>query len=295
MTFSIVAVDKENREIGFAGASCVYDAGRIGFVEAELGAVSTQAMVNWSLGPLGLEKMKEGLSLEEILKHFGEVDDDLESRQLGMVTFEGKVLAFTGSKCFDWAGHKTGLGYTCQGNILAGPIVVESMAKAFENTEGSLANRLFAALLAGDEAGGDTRGKQSARIIVEKKEAGFLKSNRTIDISVEDHEEPVKELGRILKAHNFYAELFGIYNKYQDDKKKAVEEIELLIGTNEERYAVNGWTSLGFLCFEAGLEDKAIKYYRKAMQISPGIKSIFIQMPKAGRLTEEFVKKVLEY
>ncbi len=168
------------------------------------------------------------------------------------------------------------------------------MAKAFENTEGTLASRLYAALLAGDEAGGDTRGKQSARIIVEKKEAGFLKSDRIIDISVEDHDEPVRELGRILNVHNFYANLFEIYNKYPDDKKKAVEEMELFIGTNEERYAVNGWTSLGFLCFEAGLEDKAIKYYRKAMKINPGIKTIFIQMPKNGRLTEEFVEKVLE-
>jgi uncharacterized Ntn-hydrolase superfamily protein len=294
MTFSIVAVDKENEEIGFAGASCIYNAGRIGFVEAELGAVSTQAMVNWSLGPLGLKKMKEGLSLEEILKHFGDVDEDLESRQIGMVTFEGKVLAYTGSKCFDWAGHKTGPGYTCQGNILAGSNVVESMAKAFEETQGSLAERLYAALLAGDEAGGDTRGKQSARIIVEKKEAGLLKSNRFIDINVEDHEEPVKELGRILNVDIFYSTLFGLYNRYQEDKEKAVEEIEVFIEGKEERYTAVGWSSLGFISYEAGLEDKAKKYYRKAMEISPGIKTILVQMPKAGRLSEEFVKKVLE-
>ena len=289
MTFSIVAVDKDNKEIGFAGASCLYDAGRIGFVEAELGAISTQASVNWSLGPLGLEKMKEGLSLEEILKHFGEVDENLESRQLGMVTYEGKVLAFTGSKCFDWAGHKTGKGYTCQGNILAGPIVLEDMAKAFEETKGTLSKRLFAALLAGDEAGGDTRGKQSARIIVEKKEAGFLKSNRVIDI-----EEPVKELGRILNAHNFYYTLFAISEKHQDDKKTAIAEMEKLIGTNEDKHTVIGWSFLGYLCFEEGLEEKAIKYYRKAIEIGPGFKTIFVQMPKFERIPEEFVKKVLE-
>ncbi|MCG3227195.1 MAG: DUF1028 domain-containing protein [Candidatus Heimdallarchaeota archaeon] len=294
MTFSIVAVDKENKEIGFAGASCIYDAGRIGFVEAELGAISTQALVNWSLGPLGLEKLKEGLSLEEILKHFGEVDEDLESRQLGMVTYEGKVLAFTGSKCFDWAGHKTGKGYTCQGNILAGSKVIEDMAKAFEETQGTLANRLYAALLAGDDAGGDTRGKQSARIIVEKKEAGLLKSDRIIDIKVEDHDEPVKELGRILNVHIFFNTLFGISQKYEDDKKTAISEMEKFIGTNEERYTVNGWSHLGYLCLEEGLEEKAKKYYGKAMQISPGFKTIFVQLPKLGRITEEFVKSVLE-
>lgn len=294
MTFSIVAVDKENKEIGFAGASCIYDAGRIGFVEAELGAISTQAMVNWSLGPLGLEKLKEGLSLEEILKHFSEVDEDLESRQLGMVTYEGKVLAFTGSKCLGWAGHKTGKGYTCQGNILVSSKVIEDMAKAFEETQGTLANRLYAALLAGDDAGGDSRGKESARIIVEKKEAGFLKSDRIIDIKVEDHDEPVKELGRILNVHNFFNTIFGISQQYQEDKKTAIAEMEKFIGTNEERYTVNGWAHLGYLCFEEGLEEKARKYYRKAMQISPGFRTIFVQLPALGRITEEFVKSVLE-
>jgi uncharacterized Ntn-hydrolase superfamily protein len=294
MTFSIVAVDKENNEIGFAGASCLYDAGRIGFVEAEIGAISTQALVNWSLGPLGLEKIKEGLSLEEVLDHFREVDDDLESRQLGMVTYEGKVLAFTGSKCFDWAGHKTGSGYTCQGNILAGSIVIENMAKAFEETKGSLANRLYAALLAGDEAGGDTRGKQAARLIVEKKEAGLLKSNTLIDIRVEDHEEPVKELGRILEVNNFYYNLFTISEKHSEDKKTAISKIVEFISTKEGRHTVNGWSHLGYLCLEEGLEEKAKKYYRKAIEVSPGFKTIFEQLPKIGIMTEEFVKSVLE-
>jgi uncharacterized Ntn-hydrolase superfamily protein len=211
-----------------------------------------------------------------------------------MVTYEGKVLAFTGSKCFDWAGHKTGKGYTCQGNILAGPQVIENMAEAFEKTEGFLANRLYAALLAGDEAGGDTRGKQSARIIIEKKEAGLLKSNRMIDINVEDHDQPVKELGRILNVHNLSTKTYEIYYRYQNEKKKAIEEIEKLLGNNEDRYSANLWSSLGYLCLETEEEEKAVKYYRKAMQISPGIKTIFVQLPKSGRLPEEFVKKVLE-
>ena len=294
MTFSIVAVDKKKKEIGFAGASCVYNAGRIGFVKAELGAISTQALANFNLGPLFIEKLEEGKNLVEILNIFREEDDDLESRQIGMVDFEGSTLGFTGSKCFDWAGHTTGEGYSCQGNILIGSEVIKQMSKAFEETEGSLAERLFAALKAGDDAGGDSRGKQSARIIVEKKEAGFLKSDRFLDINVEDHEEPIKELGRILDVFLFNQSVSEIGKKFEQDKTKAITEMEKFLHDKKGQHVAGGWSYLAHQCLQEKLEEKAIEYYIKAIKILPGFISIFKQLPKTGRIPKEVVEKVME-
>ncbi len=294
MTFSIVAVDKINNEIGFAGASCVYNAGRIGFVKAELGAISTQAMANFALGPLFMEKLEEKLTLVEILEHFREIDDDLESRQIGMINYDGKAVGFTGSKCFEWAGHITGDGYTCQGNILVAQEVIKAMSNTFVNTKGTLAERLFAALKAGDDAGGDARGKQSARIIVEKKGAGFLGSDRFIDINIEDHEEPVIELGRILSIRLFNIALSEIAKGFEDNKEDSMKKLENFLQGKEEIYTLYGWSYLASKYVEYGSEEKAISIYKMIIEKTPGYKHIFRQLPKAGRLSEEIVKQVLK-
>jgi uncharacterized Ntn-hydrolase superfamily protein len=199
-TFSIVAYDPEKKEWGVAVASKYLAVGSaVPFAKAEVGAVATQASVNVSYGPRGLEMLAEGKSAEEVLKALIDDDKGKESRQLGIVDAKGDVAAFTGSKCITWAGHKSGQNYTCQGNLLAGEEVINKMAEAFEKAEGPLAWRLMAALEAGDQAGGDKRGKQSAAILIVRKGFGPNRiGDRMIDLRVDDHKDPIPELARIL-------------------------------------------------------------------------------------------------
>ena len=198
-TFSIVACDPEKKEWGVAVASKVLAVGvRVPWAKAEVGAVATQSSTNVSFGPRGLELMSQGKSPAEAIKIVTDADKGKANRQVGMVNAKGEAATFTGDKCSAWAGGKTGKNYACQGNLLAGEKVIDAMCKAFEETKGTLAWRLMAALKAGDEAGGDKRGKQSAAILVvspPKAEGSF---DRLIDLRVDDHKEPVGELERIL-------------------------------------------------------------------------------------------------
>jgi uncharacterized Ntn-hydrolase superfamily protein len=199
-TFSITAYDPEKKEWGVAVASKYLAVGAaVPFAKAGAGAVATQAAVNVSYGPLGLELLAEGKSAEEVVKLLIEADKGKDARQVGIVDAKGNVANFTGPKCNAWAGAKSGTNFTCQGNLLAGEAVINDMAKAFEETKGPLAWRMMAALEAGEAAGGDKRGKQSAAIIVVRENSGPNGlSDRYLDFRVDDHEDPIKELARIL-------------------------------------------------------------------------------------------------
>lgn len=199
-TFSIVGYDPDKQEWGVAVASKYLAVGAVvPWAKAGVGAVATQSYVNVSYGPRGLELMAKGKSPAEALQALAEEDKSRELRQVGMVDARGQAANFSGDKCNPWAGGKTGKHYTCQGNLLAGEQVIEAMAKAFENTQGPLAWKLMAALEAGDQAGGDKRGKQSAALLVvrDKGGAGGL-NDRYLDFRVDDHQDPVPELARIL-------------------------------------------------------------------------------------------------
>jgi uncharacterized Ntn-hydrolase superfamily protein len=200
-TFSIVAYDPDHKEWGVAVASRVLAVGAIvPWAKAGAGAVATQAYTNTSYGSHGLELLAEGKSAEDVIKRLTDADPDKEHRQVGVVDAEGRPARFTGSRCNAWAGSRVGEHYTCQGNLLAGPDVVEAMAKAFEGARGPLAWRLMDALEAGEKAGGDRRGKQSAAILVVKDRAGDdVHSDRFVDLRVDDHDKPVQELARILE------------------------------------------------------------------------------------------------
>ena len=199
-TFSIVAYDPEKKEWGVAVASKYLAVGSVvPWAKAGVGAVATQASVNATYGPRGLELLAEGKSPEEVVKTLTDADKGKDARQLGVIDAKGEVASFTGPKCIPWAGHKTGKHYACQGNILAGEDVVNGMAKAFEEANGPLAWRLMAALEAAEKAGGDKRGKQSAAILVVRDKTGPNGFNdRYIDLRVDDHENPIPELARIL-------------------------------------------------------------------------------------------------
>ena len=205
-TFSIVACDLEEQSWGVAVASKFPAVGAVvPWAEAGVGAVATQAFANTSFGPRGLELMASGLSAEEALERLLSGDSEREQRQIGLVDASGHAVTFTGKECFDWAGGIGGPAYAIQGNILTGEKVVKAMEEAFLETTGALPERLYAALLAGDQAGGDRRGRQSAAIYVVKPEGGYGGYiDRWLDYRVDDHPDPVLRLGQLLDLHELY-------------------------------------------------------------------------------------------
>lgn len=199
-TFSIVAYDPATESWGIGVASKFLGVGSVvPWANAEIGAIATQSYANTTYGPEGLKLLQQGKSAEEAIQVLTEADELRERRQVGIVDADGNPATFTGKECLPWAGGKTGKHYSCQGNILAGPEVVDDMAEAYETTQGPLAWRIMAALEAADAAGGDVRGRQSAAIYIVKKDAGYGGYNdRMIDFRVDDHETPIPELARIL-------------------------------------------------------------------------------------------------
>ncbi len=210
-TYSIVAFDPKTGDLGVAVQSKFFGVGSVvPYVKAGVGAIATQAYANPEYGPKGLELLKD-FSAEGAVSELTRQDASRDHRQLAIVKFGGEAAAYTGSKCTGWAGDHIGFGYSVQGNILAGETVIRRMAARFEtareipNTE--LADWMLEALKAAEEAGGDRRGRQSAAIMVARKNGGYANANdRYIDLRVEDHANPVHELGRLLDIHKqFYA------------------------------------------------------------------------------------------
>jgi len=203
MTFSIVAHDPAAQEWGVAVASKFLAVGSVvPWARAGAGAVATQSYANVTYGPDGLQAMEAGESAEATIQRLTDADDKCELRQVGMVDASGQPASFTGADCFDWAGGRTGDRYACQGNILTGPDVVDRMVETFEAESGELATRLLAALAAGDAAGGDRRGRQSAALLVVRQGGGYLAgSDVAVDLRVDDHPDPVAELHRLMEIH----------------------------------------------------------------------------------------------
>jgi uncharacterized Ntn-hydrolase superfamily protein len=210
-TFSIVAADPETGEVGVAVASRFFAVGSVvPFGEGGVGAVATQANADVSFGPRGLELLARGAAPNEIVSILLSGDPADNGRQFGIVSADGKSSTYTGPGCTPWAGGRAGPHYAVQGNILTGEDVIAAMENAFLTTEGTLADRMYAALIAGDAKGGDSRGKQSAALIVRKPGTGYGgKNDRAIDIRVDDHAEPFLELGRLLD----YAQMNYAWNE----------------------------------------------------------------------------------
>jgi uncharacterized Ntn-hydrolase superfamily protein len=198
-TFSIVAYDSVTQEVGVAVQSKYFSVGTaVPWTRAGAGAIATQASVNVSVGPRALARLETGVAAGEGMKALAATDSLWQGRQVGIVDARGGSASWTGSRALEWAGGETGPGYTCQGNILAGPAVVADMAKAFRETKGELAERMIAALEAAQRAGGDKRGQQSAAIIIARpSEANPEYKERYIDLRVEDHKAPIQELRRV--------------------------------------------------------------------------------------------------
>jgi uncharacterized Ntn-hydrolase superfamily protein len=203
-TFSIVALDARTGDLGVAVQSKFIAVGAVvPWAKAGIGAIATQASANVSFGPDGLRMLEEGLSATGTLRKLLVRDRKPDVRQVAIVDSEGHTATHTGKECMDWAGHVTGRGYSCQGNILASGKVVESMASAYEQTQGDLIEKLLASLSAGQAAGGDRRGQQSAALLVVRKKGGYEGfSDRYVDLRVDEHPTPIEELKRVFKIYD---------------------------------------------------------------------------------------------
>lgn len=203
MTFSIVAFDPANGDLGVAVQSKFPNVGvSIPFAKAGVGAVATQSYCNTSYGPRGLALLENGASPRQAVDILIGGDEQRDYRQVGIIDARGRAASFTGAQCFDWAGDGQGACCSAQGNTLAGPQVVDGMVRGFEGAEGSLAERLLAALQAGQAGGGDRRGQQSAALLLVRAGGGYGGfDDRYVDISVYDHPTPIAELERLYAIH----------------------------------------------------------------------------------------------
>ncbi len=273
-TFSIVGRDSVTGELGIAVASRFFAVGAVvPWAKAGIGAVATQSYANTSYGWRGLELLEQGADPSQAADILLRTDNEGDRRQFGIVSADGKSTTYTGAKCLSWAGGRHGPNYACQGNILAGEAVVTAMEKTFLETQGTLADRLYSALVAGEKAGGDSRGKQSAAILVVKKNAGYGGfTDRAIDIRVDDHPEPFIEIGRLLN----YAQMNYAWNEawtlFQNKKSlEALPFMERAVSLAPEEGEV--WYDLAVIRSAAGKTDPALDALKKAVQLNGKLKS----------------------
>jgi uncharacterized Ntn-hydrolase superfamily protein len=236
VTYSIVACDLEASQWGVAVQSKFLAVGSVvPWAEAGVGAVATQAYANPSYGPDGLALLREGLSAEQVVAKLVALDSGSDERQLGVVDGEGRAATWTGPGCMDWAGGRTGPCYAAQGNILVGAATVDALANTFEGTAGDpLPRRLLSCLTAAQSAGGDSRGQQSASLLVVQPFGGYAQlSDLLVDLRVDDHERPIDELHRLYEMHFL---LFG-----QTPREEWVAVDDELAAELRERLAALGY------------------------------------------------------
>ena len=202
-TFSIIARDSETNELGVAVQSKFIAVGSVvPYAKAGIGAVASQAWGNVQYGPVGLKLLSQGIRTEQIIALMIKTDPLQKHRQVAIINQDGNTSNHTGTECLNWAGTRSGKNFSVQGNLLTGPQVVEAMANSFKKSSGFLAERLIMALQAGQDAGGDKRGMQSAALLVVKENWGYGGLNdRFRDLRVDDHRNPIQELNRIYKIH----------------------------------------------------------------------------------------------
>ncbi len=289
-TFSIVAWDPQTREWGVTVASRYFSVGAVvPWAEAEVGAVATQANVNVGYGPRALELLRQKLKAKQVLDRLLAEDTfpGKDGRQVAIIDAEGNIAAYTGPKAPNWAGDRQGKTWSAQGNILVGPQVPEAMGRAFEATQGDLAERLFAALKAGDDAGGDSRGKQSASMLVVQKGGGRnINNDRRIYINVDDSPAPIPELRRLLDLNLGYLYQNKI-SAYLSEGKPAEAETAAAMVVRYMPNRPDGYLTLGMLEYSTGQKDKALNDLQKAKAMDPKFRQ---QLESMAKFRPEFGK-----
>lgn len=277
-TFSIVAYDSIAEEWGVAVESKFLGVGvGVPWARAGVGAIATQAWANTTYGPEGLTLLEMGIPADRIVEILTAKDQDRDRRQLGVVDSKGRAASWTGEDCLEWAGHIVEEGFCVQGNILVSEEVVKKMAEAFKSTQGTLGRRLIAALHAGQEAGGDSRGRQSAALLVVREGGGYAGyDDRFIDIRVDDHPDPIQELERIYDLHEqtfqgwAYIRLgiLALKQGKERDAHSALDHAMILA----DKYSENAYL-LNSIAWELAINeirlDDALKLAQKAVKLAP--------------------------
>jgi uncharacterized Ntn-hydrolase superfamily protein len=271
-TFSIVARDAATGQMGVAVASRYFSVGSVvPWAEANVGAVATQANVNVGYGRRGLELLRQGLSAQKVVQQLLAEDtfEGKDGRQVAVVDAKGNIAAFTGPNAPVWAGDRQGKTWSAQGNILVGPQVPEAMGKAFEETPGELAEKMYAALKAGDAAGGDKRGRQSASMLIVCDKCGRnINNDRYLYINVDDNPDPFTELRRLLDI--------ALLSDHQDSSFKLLTSGKYVEARDAAaaglRYAPERpgiHMNLGMLNYLVGDKTAALAEFQKAKQLDP--------------------------
>lgn len=290
-TYSIVARDAATGQMGVAVQSHWFSVGSVvTWAEAGVGAVATQSFIEPAYGPLGLDLMRLGRTAPEALQALVSTDDARDVRQVAMIDAEGHVDAFTGARAIYAAGHHVGEGYAVQANLMDQETVWPAMARAYENTEGDLAERLLAALEAAQAEGGDIRGKQSAAILIVAAEpTGRPWVDRLFDLRIEDHPEPVKELRRLVTLQRAYLKLTegddwvtkGEVDKALDAYRAAMDFVPDEATNGEAAFWV------GVTLADLGRVEEALPYLSRAYAQDPRWAALLPRLPASQLLPDD--------
>jgi uncharacterized Ntn-hydrolase superfamily protein len=296
-TYSIVAMDETTGEMGVAVQSHWFSVGSLViYGEAEVGVVATQSLVNPAYGPKGLALMKQGLKPQQALEALLANDEGQAYRQVAMLNNEGLSATHTGKLCIEEAGHKRGKNYSVQANMMLKKTVVDAMARAFENTSGDLEGRLMAALIAAEQEQGDIRGKQSAAIlIVNAKATGNSWQDTKMDLRVEDSDNPIGELERLVKVHKAYDFMNKGDLAMEHGDSKAAEEMYLSAQQMfPENIEMQFWYAINLL--NNNDIDKALPILKSVFEGNNNWRTLTSRLVKSKLLnvSQETLKTVLE-
>ena len=294
-TFSIVARDPVTGEIGVAVQSHWFSVGSIvGWGEAGVGVVATQSFVNPSFGILGLELLKAGKSPQEAVDELIASDEGRDVRQLAILDSKGRTAAYTGKNCIPDAGDINKENYSVQANLMLNEKVCPAMSKAFEESKGPLPERMITALEAAQEVGGDIRGKQSASILIIKGEStGKVWEDRTIDLRVEDHTEPIKELKRLLEVYRAYDHMNkGDLAVEKNNMELAMKEYSAAEKLFPDNLEMKFWHAVT-LANNNKLEE-ALPIFKNVFSKDPNWKTLVERLPKVGLLNVKDLEKILK-
>jgi len=295
-TYSIVARDPETSEMGVAVQSHYFSVGPIvPWAEPGVGAVATQAMVDISYGPLGLELMRTGSTAQQALEALLASDKNPALRQVAMLDAKGNIATHTGEKCIPEAGHSKGRDYSVQANMMLSNRVWPSMAEAFEGGEGGLAERMLQSLEAAEEAGGDIRGKQSAAILIVRGETPRkIWEGRIVDLRVEDHPEPLKELRRLVQLHRAYQHASrGDLAIEEKDVDKALAEFRAAERLVPQNHEIRFWHAVSLV--NAGRVEEAVPLFKKIFERNRNWAKLLPRLSKVDilRADESLIQRIV--
>jgi uncharacterized Ntn-hydrolase superfamily protein len=295
-TYSIVARDPQTGEMGVAVQSHWFSVGSlVAWGEAGVGVVATQSFVNPSFGQRGLELLKTGKTAQQVVDELIASDEGRDVRQLAIVDSKGNSFAYTGSKCISGAGHVVGDNYSVQANMMLNDRVWGAMSRAFERSEGPLAERLVAVLEAAQNTGGDIRGKQSACLLVVRGDAtGNLWEDRLIDLRVEDNPEPVDEIKRLLKVYRAYEHMNkGDLAVEKNDMKLAMDEYNAAMKMFPNNLEMKYWTAVTLA--NTGELEKSFPMFKEIFAADINWKELTKRLPAVGLLivSDEILGEIL--